>query len=131
MDFKLPEKCLVCDSPIQDQGHVLCLGCGKPCMPYAIDPEDLNMPENVPSGVNVKSSCCKDDVKLINIKATCSEKCHNKMLLSMESKIGKYIFDVDDTGVLRKIPTKDIFEKGGITMNEMKQYPKAETAGEA
>lgn len=127
MEFKLPEKCLACNSEIKNQGHVVCLKCGKHCDPFALNQEDLDdTPEGTAVGVDVKSTCCKADVRLVDVRATCSDSCHEKMVAKMEKDMGEFFYDVDNTGVLRKIPTREIFEKGGITQEELQQYPAAD-----
>jgi hypothetical protein len=132
MEFKLPVECMECKKPIEKQGHVECLECGKECLPFALNQDDLdNTKEGEMVGLDVKSQCCKADVKLVNVRATCSDECHEKTYKRMEKSMGEFIYDHDPEGVLRKIPTRDIFEKGGLTMDELRAYPKAEIAGEA
>jgi len=132
MEFKLPSECMECKTPITNQGHVKCLECEQPCEPFALNQEDLdNLPEGEMTGLDVKSKCCKADVEMVNVRATCSKECHEKTYLKMEKSMGEFIYDYDPEGVLRKIPTRDIFEKGGLTMDELRAYPKAEIQGEA
>lgn len=132
MEFKLPSECMECAKPITKQGHVVCLHCNKPCEPFAINQDDAdNMQEGEMVGLDIKSTCCGSDVRLVDVRATCSDECHEKVYLKMEKSMGKFIYDSDPEGILRKIPTRDIFEKGGLTMDELRAYPKADIQGEA
>lgn len=132
MEFKLPSECMECKTPITKQGYIKCLKCEQPCEPYVLNQDDLDgMANGEMMGLDVKSKCCKDDVEMVNVRATCSEECHEKTYIKMEKQMGKFIYDSDPEGVLRKIPTRDIFEKGGLTMDELRAYPKANIQGEA
>jgi hypothetical protein len=132
MEFKIPTECIECGWPIEKQGHILCLGCGKHCEPTVINEGDIEqMPEGEVSGVDVKSKCCGVDVKLIDIVTTCSAECHEKVYRKMEEKMGRFFYDVDPEGVLREIPTRDLFEKGGLTMDELRAYPAAKVTAKA
>lgn len=78
-------------------------------------------------GIEVKSTCCNADVRMVNIRSTCSDQCHENIVSKMESEMGVFTIDTDPEGVRRKIPTRDLFEKGGLTREELRSYPKAET----
>ncbi len=134
MDKKIliPEKCIECENPIQNQGYVKCLECENPCEPFALNQEEIDSSNNGDMvALDVKSKCCKADVELVGIRATCSDECHEKVYAKMEKKMGPFIYDHDPEGILRKIPTRDIFEKGGLTMDELRSYPKADITAQA
>jgi hypothetical protein len=56
-------------------------------------------------------------------RMTCSENCHEKFVKICEEEFGiaKKVID-DTTGIMYKVPTRDIIEKG-ITWRDLTKYP--------
>lgn len=133
MDFVIPDKCMVCEEPIIDQGSIICQDCGKSCDVFALNQEEIdNTSDGEVFGINVKSKCCKADVSLSNIRGTCSDECHEKHIENMEKRNGgKFIYDIDRTGKMRKIPLRIVIEKGGLTEDELMQFPEVISNGKA
>lgn len=125
-----PSNCAECGGSIANQGFVQCLSCKKPCEPFAQDKSQLeNSSDGEMVALNVKSKCCKADVRLMDIRNTCSDKCNEITFKKLEDKIGEFIYDTDAEGIVRKIPLSDIYYKRGLTMEELRSYPKADISG--
>ena len=131
-EILVPQNCLVCDKPIENQGHVMCLRCGKPCKFKPIPKEELvDLPEGEMKGFDAISACCNADVSLDDIHSTCSEECSEKSIKNIEEKMGTHIIDRDRNGTMRLIPTRDIVLKGGLTQDELMKYPEYIPKGDA
>lgn len=124
-EMKIPSDCIVCNSKIENQGHLLCLDCLKPCTVHPINPEKLDsVADGEMTSMNVKSDCCNSDVSFHNIKSTCSNACHEELIKRVESEHGKFFEETDMNGEIRIIPTRVILEHGALTEEEILKFPK-------
>lgn len=115
----LPKKCMVCNAPIES-GRPVCLKCRKPCELVCADKE--KPVSGLMIAVDMKSACCGADVDT-QVRATCSEACHEEFVVVCEFAFGKYKKVIDtSTGRAHKVPTRYIVEFG-LHGSELSKFP--------
>lgn len=119
-NIQIPDKCIVCDAKIEDQGSPTCSECEKPCELQPINKNELG--GNMLS-MNVKSKCCDADVEFGEIKSTCSDKCHEALMDKIVAENGETIEETDMHGNIRLIPTRFVLESGGLTERQIMTFP--------
>lgn len=127
MNLVLSTHCLVCNHSIQNQGHLECEKCLQVCEHFVENPELLEGKKDGDylAGISIKSKCCSADIKMVGITGTCSDYCREIAILRAEEQQGVYFYETDSEGIIREIPTRDLFFNGGIKTSDIKNYPKA------
>lgn len=107
--------CVVCSEPLTTSSFWVCKKCNRVC--------EIAQKEEVIFGVyDVKSKCCKADVDN-NQKLSCSDKCHEVLVNTIENKMGQYKKIIDQsTNKAYRVPTKEIIEKG-LRQEDLVNYP--------
>lgn len=117
--FNTTNKCVVCEKSINLVLRYQCTKCGRQYEPTYKDALEKSEKHMI---VDMKSNCCDADIDIFS-SITCSEKCHEEYVKSLENKFGKYkkITDIE-SGITYRVPTRDIIEKG-IKQEDLPRYP--------